>query len=140
MTGCHNCGHAAAIAAGKYAERDWDDVPCSTCDVMRGADFPFPYFERAEVVEPDVVPDPEAERLPLSVMQEVVLGLLSLPAALRDVVAWRHAGLSYGQIAMAQGVTPQCAEKRHRRALEQWPALRELFPEKRVRVKTGTGG
>lgn len=49
---------------------------------------------------------------------------------LRDVVAWRFAGVRYADIALAQGVTQACAEKRHRRAMELWPELRSLFPRK----------
>ena len=70
------------------------------------------------------------DSLPVSVMQELVVGLLKLKPELRDVVAWRFAGIRYSDIALAQGVTQACAEKRHRRALELWPALRALFPRK----------
>ncbi len=135
MTGCHNCGHAAAIAAGKYAERDWEDVPCSTCDVMRGAEQPFEVIDclaNACAALPEENP-PETETLPVWLLKEFITGFLMLPPELRDVVAWRFAGRSYVEIARLQAVTPEAVEKRHRRALKLWPVLFELFPQKAAR-------
>ena len=132
MRGCHNCEHASAIAEGKYAGAAWEDIPCSDCDVMSGAGFAIEFKEELARQAPEhdaVVPEPD-EHLPVSVMREVVVGLLKLKPELRDVVAWRFAGVRYSDIALAQGVTQACAEKRHRRALELWPALRALFPRK----------
>ena len=135
MRGCHNCQHASAIAEGKYAGAAWEDIPCSDCDVMSGAGFAIEFNEQ---LKPANEPDGEAvgenelgeDQLPVAVMREVVVGLLKLKPELRDVVAWRFAGVRYADIALAQGVTEACAEKRHRRALELWPALRALFPRK----------
>ena len=156
MRGCHSCEHAAAIAEGKFAGMSWKDIPCSECDVMSGAGFAIEFDEqRGEGLKsrnesgmqaaetgklkwegsgPSVAEAMEGrqdeEKLPVSVMQEIVVGLLKLKPELRDVVAWRFAGVRYADIALAQGVTQACAEKRHRRALELWPALRSLFPRK----------
>ena len=66
----------------------------------------------------------------MTVMQEIMVGLLKLKPELRDVVAWRYAGMKYDDIALVQGVTRACVEKRHRRAMELWPALKSLFPRK----------
>jgi len=132
MKGCHTCEHAPAIAEGKYAGKPWKDVPCSTCDVMSGAGFALEFDEERAGGEGDRGERDEGleERLPVSVMRDLVVGLLKLKPELRDVVAWRFAGIRYADIALAQGVTQACAEKRHRRAMELWPALRSLFPRK----------
>ena len=132
MKGCHTCEHAPAIAEGEFAGKRWEDVPCSTCDVMSGAGFALEFDEEragGEVAHGDSGEELE-ERLPVSVMRDVVVGLLKLKPELRDVVAWRFAGVRYADIALAQGVTQACAEKRHRRAMELWPELRSLFPRK----------
>jgi len=99
---------------------------------MSGSGFAIEFDEeRVQGADHDDHGEREPEdRLPVSVMREVVIGLLKLKPELRDVVAWRFAGIRYSDIALAQGVTQACAEKRHRRALELWPALRALFPRK----------
>jgi len=132
MKGCHNCEHATAIAAGEYEGKDWKEIPCYACDVMSGSGFAIEFDEeRQGSAHQDDHGEPVPEdRLPVSVMREVVIGLLKLRPELRDVVAWRFAGMPYRDIALAQGVTQACAEKRHRRAMELWPALRALFPRK----------
>ncbi|MCH8513872.1 MAG: hypothetical protein LAT83_19765 [Kiritimatiellae bacterium] len=79
--------------------------------------------------------DDLAQDLPIEVMREFVVGLLTLPSELRDVVAMRFRGMKYDDIADIQGVTMACVEKRHRRAMEIWPALREMFPEKIAKKK-----
>ena len=135
MKGGHSCEHATAIAAGKFAGKGWEETPCAGCDVMTGVGFAIEFDEqRGTKGEPPMNTDThgsgEEERLPVSVMQEIVVGLLKLTPELRDVVAWRYAGIKYGDIALVQGVTQACVEKRHRRAMELWPALRALFPRK----------
>ena len=138
MRGCHNCEHAATIAEGNFAGKAWEEIPCSTCNVMSGAGFAIEFDEEwphgAGRPEPGGVPADEdeggEERLPVAVMREIVVGLLKLKPELRDVVAWRFAGIRYDDIALAQGVTRACAEKRHKRAMELWPALRALFARK----------
>jgi len=135
VKGCHTCEHAAAIAEGKFAGRAWEDVPCSTCDVMSGAGFALEFDEErgsvgSEQSAAGSTHEDLEDRLPVSVMQEIVVGLLKLRPELRDVVAWRYAGMKYADIALVQGVTQACVEKRHRRAMERWPALRSLFPRK----------
>jgi DNA-directed RNA polymerase specialized sigma24 family protein len=68
-------------------------------------------------------------------MEEILKGLLLLPAGERDTVAMRYAGMKYRDIAEAQGVTMSCVEKRHRSAMRRWPVLRELFPLKACKQK-----
>jgi hypothetical protein len=135
MKGCHSCPHGQAIAAGEYEGKRWEDVPCSTCDVMSGTGFALEFDEErgsvgSEQSAAGSTHEDLEDRLPVSVMRELVVGLLKLKPELRDVVAWRFAGVRYADIALAQGVTQACAEKRHRRAMELWPALRSLFPRK----------
>jgi len=135
MKGCHSCEHAAAIAEREYAGRAWEDIPCSSCDVMSGSGFAIEFDEARgdgdfEQGGSEASEEEREEKLPVSVMQEIVMGLLKLPAELRDVVAWRYSGSKYDDIALLQGVTRACVEKRHRRAMELWPALEALFPRK----------
>jgi hypothetical protein len=72
----------------------------------------------------------EEERLPISVMTEVVVELLNLKPEIRDIVCWRFAGMPYRDIAALQGITVAAAEIRHWRAMKKWPALRALFAAK----------
>lgn len=142
MKACHNCPHAADIAAGKHKHTPWSEVPCADCDPTKTTERPVEYKEwrRSTAIDDDPAagldahldPEagPEADRLPVDVMREIVACLLDLPPVMRDVVSWRYAGMSYVEIAELQGASPQCIERRHRRAMERWPALRSLFPEK----------
>ncbi|MCC5849946.1 MAG: hypothetical protein JJU29_17810 [Verrucomicrobia bacterium] len=121
----------------------WDEVPCANCKLATGG-FAVEYDEdrleetwdgtqaRGVSVPED---DDLAQDLPIEVMREFVVGLLTLPSELRDVVAMRFRGMKYDDIADIQGVTMACVEKRHRRAMEIWPALREMFPEKIAKKK-----
>ena len=72
----------------------------------------------------------EEARLPISVMNEVIFILLSMPPEVRDVLCWRFSGMSYRDIATLQGITIAGAEVRLWRAMKKWPALRALFAEK----------
>ncbi len=136
MKGCHNCVHSAAIADGVYADREWDKVPCSTCDVMSGVGYAVDYEDWRKTHDERAIhklqrpEEPELDLLPLSVLRDWLIGFLKLPPHYRDVIAWRYAGMRYEDIALAQGVTTACAEKRHSRALDLWPELGELFPSK----------
>jgi hypothetical protein len=136
MKGCHSCETAAAIAEGKYAGKAWKDTPCAGCDVMSGSGFAIEFDEgrlgktEGHHHEGHEAPEGGEELLPVSVMQEIMVGLLKLKPELRDVVAWRYAGMKYDDIALVQGVTRAGVEKRHRRAMELWPALKSLFPRK----------
>ena len=136
IKGCHSCQFSSAVHAGAYANTEWKDLPCAKCDVERGLGGAVEYNdELCPAVAPDTGSDSGGECLPLDVMRQVVTGLLTLSPELRDTVAWRFAGLKYGDIALAQGVTMACAEKRHRRAMQLWPELKALFPDKVARRK-----
>ena len=139
MTGCHSCPVAVAIADGVYKDEPWEKIPCSTCKIGTGG-FALEFDENR-------LPDENAELstftpelyersvMPVAVMRDLVVGLLKLPPALRDVVAWRFAGMGYQEIADLQGVSMAAAEKRHRRALELWPELEAMFAEKMAKQK-----
>jgi hypothetical protein len=154
---CHLCPHQAAIRAGKYRRTAFKRTPCARCDWRervrlnpsfkdeRGfgeeaSEGERTYVHRSHIDWRDYstvdVPFPEEYEqetdpaVPLSVMSEAMMRLMALPAKSRDVVCWRFAGMRYAEIARRLGVTVAAAELRHRRALVQWPALRELFAEK----------
>ena len=132
MRGCHDCAYAAEIAKGKFADTEWKDLPCAECDVSLGANTHAEFELEPDNGDGDChAPEVrEDELLPMSVMREVVVGLLTLRPEVRDVVAWRYAGMRYTDIAGIQGVSPSCVELRHRRAMKAWPVLKALFPEK----------
>ena len=132
MNGCHACEHAAAIAAREFENMAWEEIPCATCKIMAGADLPKQLEEWRESLSVcEEFPEEEPEEvLPVAVMREAMVGFLSLKPELRDVVAWRYAGMKYDDIGEAQGVSGRCAEGRHRRAMALWPVLRAMFPEK----------
>lgn len=144
MKGCHSCEYKAAVDAGKFRDVPWEQVPCASCKLATGG-YAVEYDEdRLEegwdgmqargVANPEMGDGLSAE-LPIEVMREFVAGLLTLPSELRDVVAMRYRGMKYDEIAQVQKVTMACVEKRHRRAMELWPALREMFPEKVAKRK-----
>jgi hypothetical protein len=157
---CHRCEHQAAVKAGLYRGVAFAQTPCGKCqlrdrigydptfDAERGAadglaagerpeapkraqltleeistrDLPFP----EEYIEDDPV-------IPMSVLGDVILRLLTMPPRTRDVVCWRFAGQSYREIGRMLGVSMAAAELRHRRALAKWPALRVLFSQKAMK-------
>lgn len=140
MKGCHNCPVEDEIARGLYKNVAWGDVPCATCKVTERAGFSLEFDEgrlsddknESASCEPELY---DHTVMPMDVMRDCVVGLLTLPADLRDVVAWRFGGMSYQEIAATQGVTMAAVEKRHRRAMKLWPGLEALFVEKKVKQK-----
>ncbi len=140
MKGCHDCPVAEEIAAGAYEYSAWDKIPCSTCTVAEKTGFSLEFDEgrqEGDLAESEVRPPELYERpvMPVDVMRDCVVGLLTLPPELRDVVAWRFGGMSYSEIADTQGVSMAAVEKRHRRAMALWPGLEALFMEKKVKQK-----
>ncbi len=146
MRGCHNCPVADEIANGKYANTNWNDIPCAICDAADSGGYAVEYNDAiAGPPSTGGTGETGVDVLPLDVMRQMCEGLMTLPRDLRDVVAMRSTGIRYGEIAERQGVTTSCVEKRHRRALEIWPALREMFPVKiakqqRRKRKAPSGG
>jgi hypothetical protein len=82
--------------------------------------------------------------LPIEVLTEAVVDLLTMPRVLRDIVCWRFAGLRYRDIGAALGLSRKAVEHRHVRAMDEWPSLKGLFALKLVkrgrrRKKGGVG-
>jgi hypothetical protein len=143
LKGCHSCPFKAGVDAGVYENTPWEQVPCASCKLAEGGHSVEYDEERMEGLEGGVVDftmsEPEesdlVDEMPVDVMREFVTGLLTLPGELRDVVALRYQGLKYDEIAKIQNVTMSCVEKRHRRAMELWPALRAMFSGKIAKQK-----
>ena len=138
MAVCTGCPHNADVQAGKYKELVWEKTPCARCELEEKAMFCIEYdedrltaAEEGKPVASQVEEQDDAELLlPVSILTEVVNGLLSLSPEQRDVVCMRHAGMRYKEIAEKQGVTTAAAEVRHTRALKKWPALQAFFSGK----------
>ncbi|MCE9616458.1 MAG: hypothetical protein K8T26_19465 [Lentisphaerae bacterium] len=130
---CHKCPHAEAVAAGKYREVPFEQTPCATCKLAQSS-VGTKAYDPAKELAPDALPEPpsvwEDLVLPLTVMAEVVRILLALPQPLRDTVCLRYCRKSYKAIAARMNTTPDLAEKRHKRAMAKYPALKALFPVK----------
>ena len=141
MTGCHNCETADLIAAGQYVDVLWEDIPCATCEVMTGNSHAMEYDENRETPDDDQSAPQRAEEeqeefVPLDMMTDTMVAFLQLRTEVRDVIAWRLAGMKYPDIALLQEVTTACVEKRHRTAMQSWPALQALFPRKVAKQRT----
>jgi hypothetical protein len=85
-----------------------------------------PFAEESDVKE---------DKLPVSVLTDLLVRLMALPRELRDIVCWRFVGLTYPDIAKKQRVTGAGAEARHRRAMRMFPELRQLFIVKTAKRK-----
>jgi len=140
VKGCHNCGHAAEVAGGKFKGVPWSQTPCASCDVVSSSAGARSFDEERSVGREEQRIEPcgsvaraqcdsaeEDPMYPLSVLSAVVRGLLSMPLATRETLCLRFQGRKYSEIAEAQGITKAAAELRHRRALNKWPELRALF-------------
>ena len=110
---------AGTSASGSTADMTADMTPDMT-NSLQSAEYFRNASERGH----------EEELLPLSLMNEVVFRLLSMPPDTRDVLCWRFAGIPYRDIAILQGVTVAAVEKRHWKAMKKWPALRAMFATK----------
>lgn len=144
---CHKCPFREKIEDGKFARVAFDETPCAKCELKESSERTMEYIADMEsrIQNPvvrtgnagpqtsDFWPQTEEERLPLSVMNELVVRLMSMSPESRDVVCWRFSGMSFREIAAAQGITVAGAEVRLWRAMEKWPELRVLFATKLAR-------
>ncbi len=130
---CHNCEHAADVAAGKYRRVPYEQTPCAVCELKESFPSSIEFDPEREAGEVSSGRPGEEELIPVDVLRSLVVGLLELPPELRDVVCWRFAGMQYKDIAEIQGVTMAAVEARHRRAMRMWPELERMFPEKVVK-------
>ena len=160
MAECHRCRHRADVEAGRYAHVEFAQTPCAKCELKAGDSFAIDFSDelpRGRTAEPgeesldcgqgrpeSVVEDvhfaeevggEEERQLPVSVLWDLVVMLLTLPPRTRDVVCWRYAGYKYRDIARVQHVTVTAVELRHRKALRRYPLLRCLFPSKAGRQR-----
>jgi hypothetical protein len=141
---CHKCPHQKDVEAGKYKRVPFAKTPCAKCELEEVSirtmevDLNRPvYMPGGSLPGPEMPGESEVEemKLPLRVMEEMVRRLLALPEELRLVVCWRFSGVSYPEIGRRQGITSAGAEARHRRAMEMFPELKELFIAKTVQSK-----
>jgi len=151
---CHRCPNRMKIENGDFAQVAYSETPCAKCELKENSDLTMEYIPDmesgienppsfAEVTADKTVgmevrmgnigPQTEEKLLPLSVMNELVVRLMSMPTEIRDVVCWRFTGMSFVDIAAVQGVTMAGAEARLWRALKKWPELRALFATKLAR-------
>ena len=135
----------------------FEKTPCARCELRDWSGYVVPFDEErgsdsadgavGRMADPHPASSPLVERitvdvpfpeectgddmmLPMSVMSEVVLRLLAMAPVTRDVVCWRFVGMSYRKIARMLGMTTAAVELKHKRALQEWPALRVVFSEK----------
>jgi|GEM_PF-588021 len=157
---CHKCPFREKLEAGEYAQMAYDETPCAKCELNEYSDRTIEFDEErenqtesavgfsasgstadmtadmassaqsAEYFREAIESGQEEELLPLSLMNELVFRLLSMPPDTRDVLCWRFAGIPYRDIAVLQGVTVSAIEKRHWKAMKKWPALRAMFAMK----------
>lgn len=144
---CHKCPFREKIDAGEFAQAAFSETPCAKCELNEYSDRTIEFDqERENPTAVDSKPvdirawaedciyadggGQEEEQLPLSLMNELVFRLLSMPPDTRDVLCWRFAGIPYRDIAVLQGVTVAAVEKRHWKAMKKWPALRAMFATK----------
>lgn len=144
---CHKCPERAAVESGNFKRVAFDETPCAKCELKESSERTMEYVQeresrsrnsefRMEDAGPQVAglrAQVEEEQLPLSVMNELVVRLMSMSPESRDVVCWRFSGMSFREIAAAQGITVAGAEVRLWRAMEKWPELRALFATKLAR-------
>ena len=138
MKGCHECEHAARIAANEFACVEWENTPCASCPQLKEDAASRHTIEFVEKVKGPVRwPPPEdtavADRLPISVLAEALRGFLELPQRTFRIVQRRYHGDAYAAIAEELEVTPQAVEIQLKRALEAHPHLKSLLPAKAKR-------
>ena len=136
---CHKCPHLESIQRGDYISKPWKETPCARCKLGEDTFYSIPFDEEhppefgGMASSPSISSStsaPSVVNIPSDIMAQFVQGLLVLDPILRDIVAWRYQGVPYKEIAKRQGTSTQLAEMRHKRALRDWPALENLFPEK----------
>ena len=139
---CHRCPHRKNVESGMYREVAFETTPCASCELGEEPDYVVAFDDERPSDISDAAffaADPEAARewgVPVSVLWELVVTLLTLQPRTRDVVCWRYAGFKYRDIAMLQHVTVPAVEQRHRKALKRHPLLRALFPSKAGRQRS----
>jgi hypothetical protein len=141
---CHRCPHREEVEAGKYAKTPFGRTPCAKCELRENSSRTMEFDEDRPATGPDMVcemnpfaeeSDVKEDKLPVSVLTDLLVRLMALPRELRDIVCWRFVGLTYPDIAKKQRVTGAGVEARHRRAMRMFPELRQLFIVKTAKRK-----
>ena len=136
MKTCHNCPHAARIAAREFENTPWPQTPCASCPELNEDAASRRTLEFVEGQAPGPVrwpPPEEPDRpvmLPLSVLAEALRGILELPPRTVRIVQRRMKGDAYALIAKELAISPSGVEIQLRRALAAHPHLKHLLPEK----------
>jgi DNA-directed RNA polymerase specialized sigma24 family protein len=137
MKGCHNCEYAARIAAHEFENTPWEETPCAKCRLEEDRHDVREYVEdRGESLRSGdgVTPRDEdcvaEELMPASVLADGLRMFLALPRDALDVLVLRYQGLPYKEIGRMLGTSAAGAEIRHKRLLQQVPALPPLYPRK----------
>jgi hypothetical protein len=125
---CHKCQWREKIERGDYRDTPWEETPCSQCELVESSVGTMEYND--ELIPPDVLPEFMDSLLPISVMAEVVNVLLSQPPKTFRILCLRYKGKRYWEIGHAVASSVSAVEVRHRRAMDHWPILEEIFPVK----------
>jgi len=141
---CDKCEHAKDVQAGKYAKTAFGRTPCAKCELRENSSRTMQFDEDRPATGPEMVcemnpfeeeSDVKEDKLPVSVLTDLLVRLMALPRELRDIVCWRFVGLTYPEIGKKHRVTSAGAEARHRRAMRMFPELRQLFIVKTAKRK-----
>lgn len=152
---CHRCPYALEVAAGHYAHTPFKKTPCARCKLTESPGRVKMYDENSGEAElQDVVVREEAmvmptvydeehteeRQVPWSYVLAIAAFLMRLPPPLRDIICGRMTGLTYVEIARQQNSTLAAVELRLRRAMNEYPFLATLFPEKVKNQGVAKGG
>ena len=144
---CSRCELSDKIKLGEFEGVPWEETPCSRCELKEVSIHTVEYKENmgadddegADADGPSRIapggprlPDvQEADvRLPVRLLADTLRLFLALPRDALDVLHMRYGCLPYKEIGGKLGVSAAAAEMRHKRVLEEIPALKELYPAK----------
>jgi DNA-directed RNA polymerase specialized sigma24 family protein len=130
---CTKCEWDEKVRAGEFKNAAWGDTPCARCQLREDSTGTVAYEDDRPPQEEGCgggAPDGEDPLLPTSVLADALRLFLALPRDALDVLHLRYGGMPYREIAAKLGVGTAAVEVRHKRMIENIPALRELFPGK----------
>lgn len=143
---CHQCRHSKKVAAGFYKNTPFGRTPCAHCPPEQNPSHPTVYLDEMGGPLGDLpkqaVPweqvEIDGEVMPVRVLTDFVAGVMRLKPKIRDTVCLRYAGYSQTQIGRKLRIPISTVSMRLSRAVETWPALRELLPaEYGIRKESG---
>ena len=130
---CTKCEWSERVRAGAFKGRPWEETPCARCRLREDSTGTLEYDEERLPIEEGYqggTLNGEDPLLPASVLADALRLFLALPRDALDVLHLRYGGMPYREIAAKLGVGAAAVEVRHKRMIENIPALRELFPAK----------